>query len=192
MRHLDQNRLNWWLPFLIAIAASAVSILIFLSGSFDVNEIVYLFVGVPVVSLILAILLFALGKRRRRTLGISIQLSLLSYWAVTAVFHFNGVAVRDTIRWIQKGKEYRASVFKQPQPPNGELRHVEWDGWGWAGMDTNVYLVFDPSNSLAEHSGSHNAGKLRGIPCEVPGIRKLESNWYVVKFYTDASWNECT
>jgi hypothetical protein len=38
----------------------------------------------------------------------------------------------------------KRKVLAQPASANGEFRHVEWDGWGWAGQDTTVYLVFDP------------------------------------------------
>jgi hypothetical protein len=74
---------------------------------------------------------------------------------------------------------------------NARLKHVEWDGWGFAGSDTVVYLVFDPDNSLASAARIGAPGKLHGIPCEVPHVRRLEHQWYTVLFYTDTDWDHC-
>jgi hypothetical protein len=80
----------------------------------------------------------------------------------------------------------------QPTPPNGELRHIEWDGWGGFGAgDTVVYLVFDPDDSLAEPAHKHLSGKFKGIPCDVPKVHRLERNWYTVLYYTDYEWSNC-
>jgi hypothetical protein len=62
------------------------------------------------------------------------------------------------------------------------------DGWGFAGSDTVVYVVFDPTNSLAGAAKSRAPGKFKGIPCEVSRVRRLESQWYSVVFYTDTDW----
>jgi hypothetical protein len=78
----------------------------------------------------------------------------------------------------------------QPQPTHGELKHVEWDGWGWGGQDTTVYLVFDPADLLSQAASSHHPGKYNGIPCEVFLVRRLESQWYTVQFYTDEWWGQ--
>jgi len=69
---------------------------------------------------------------------------------------------------------------------------MEWDGWGFAGSDTVVYLVYDPNDSLVPAVRSHSSGNFKGIPCEVWHVRRLESNWYSVVFYTETAWNSCT
>jgi len=51
-----------------------------------------------------------------------------------------------------------------------------------------VFLVFDPTDSLSAAAKSHSPGKFKGIPCEVPLVRRLESHWYTVRFYTDEYW----
>jgi len=62
-------------------------------------------------------------------------------------------------------------------------------GWlGWAGQDTVVYVVFDPRDSLSQAAISHQPGKYDGIPCEVFLVRRLESHWYTVRFYTNSDW----
>jgi hypothetical protein len=50
------------------------------------------------------------------------------------------------------------------------------------------YLVFDPGDSLSAAAASHQPGKFNGIPCEVYRVRRLESHWYTVLFYTDEDW----
>jgi len=70
----------------------------------------------------------------------------------------------------------------------GELKHIEWDGWGWGGQDTTVYLVYDPADSLAAAAKGQKPGKFNGIPCEVLRVRRLESYWYTVQFYTNEFW----
>jgi len=69
-------------------------------------------------------------------------------------------------RWSRGSHDYKSEVLKAPTAV-GELKHIEWDGWGWAGQDTTVYLVFDPTDSLSAVANKWNPGKLRGIPCEV-------------------------
>ena len=97
-------------------------------------------------------------------------------------------AVRTAARWLVWSHGYKAKVMAQPASPNGELKHIEWDGWGWAGQDTTVFLVFDPTDSLSAAAKSRSPGKIKGIPCEVPLVRRLESRWYTVRFYTDEYW----
>src|SRR5690349_2090964 len=89
-------------------------------------------------------------------------------------------------RWLMWSRHYKAEVLAMPNPSNGELRHLEWDGWGWGGMDTTVYLVFDPTDSLSRVNG--HSGKYAGMPCEVALVKRLEEEWYTVQFYTDQDW----
>lgn len=86
---------------------------------------------------------------------------------------------------------YKNQVLVQPIGQDGGLKHIEWDGWGWGGNDTVVYLVFDPNNALADAATGGLAGKYPGIPCEVYRVRRLESHWYTVYFYTNSDWTSC-
>jgi hypothetical protein len=54
----------------------------------------------------------------------------------------------SALRWRVSSRSYKAKVLGQPASANAEFKHVEWDGWGWAGQDTTVYLVFDPKFAL--------------------------------------------
>jgi hypothetical protein len=75
--------------------------------------------------------------------------------------------VRTTGRWLIRSDKYKAEILAQPNPANGELKHAEWDGWGFAGSgDTVVYLVFDPDESLATAAKSHSPGNLMAYPVQ--------------------------
>ncbi len=100
--------------------------------------------------------------------------------------------MRTSVRWLIRSKAYKTEILAQSNPSNGELKHMEWDGWGFPGAgDTVVYLVFDPKDSLAAAAKSHSSGKFSGIPCEVFNVKRLENHWYTVLFYTDTDWGHC-
>jgi len=96
--------------------------------------------------------------------------------------------VRTAARWLVRSHHYKAQVLAQPASASGELKHIEWDGWGWAGQDTTLYLVFDPTDSLSAAAKNRSPGKFSGIPCEVFRVRRLESHWYTAQFYTNEFW----
>jgi hypothetical protein len=128
----------------------------------------------------------------RRTLKIPlILIAALGCLAVVALWWVaigHASAIGSSARWLVRSHDYKAEVLAQPGSANRELKHVEWDGWGWAGQDTVVYVVFDPRDSLSQAAISHQPGKYDGIPCEVFLVRRLESHWYTVRFYTNSDW----
>lgn len=127
---------------------------------------------------------------RKISLLVSITLGCL---AATALWWFvigYRTAVGTAAKWVVRSHVYKAEVVAQPEPTNGELRHVEWEGWGWGGQDSVIYLVFDPSDSLSQAASSRQPGKYIGIPCEVYLVRRLESHWYTVWFYTNYEWGQ--
>jgi hypothetical protein len=87
-------------------------------------------------------------------------------------------------KWSMWSQRYKSEVLAQPETAR-ELKHIDWDGWGLLGQDTNVYLVFDSTDSLSVAAANHAAGKFNGIPCEVAQVHQLESHWYTVQFYTN-------
>jgi hypothetical protein len=116
---------------------------------------------------------------------------LVSIAALTIAWNFDYFSWHSRARWLVHANEYKAKVMSEPLEQNGSLRHVEWDGWGFAGSDTTLYLVFDPKDQLFAASSTERAGKYPGIPCQVFRVRRLEKNWYTVHFYTDQAWNNC-
>jgi hypothetical protein len=110
----------------------------------------------------------------------------LSLIVLAAAWQF--YVVRSAARWFASSHRYKAEVLAQPASAVGTLKHIQWDGWGWAGQDTTVYLVFDPADSLSAAARSHRAGKFKGLPCEVDSVSRLETHWYTVQFYTNEFW----
>ena len=107
---------------------------------------------------------------------------------ITLALAWQFYSVRTATRWFASSHRYKAEVLTQPVLSGGSLRHIEWDGWGWAGQDTTVYLVFDPTDALSAAARNHQPGKLDGLPCEVDSISKLEAHWYTVQFFTNELW----
>lgn len=177
--------LNWRLPLYAGLTSLLVSV-----GAICLRSLLPLFCA----SLLFSFLFMcaALGQRFRQIL--LILTTLAAYWTVAAVLAIYDAKNADVIetegRWLVLSHGYKAKVLAQPASGNEELKHIEWDGWGFAGMDTNVYLVFDPTDSLSLAAKSHRAGKYDGIPCVVPFVHRLESHWYTVLFYTDESWGQ--
>ncbi|MDR3793276.1 MAG: hypothetical protein P4L03_07840 [Terracidiphilus sp.] len=133
---------------------------------------------------------FSLDPRTRQKAGSNpIFLAFVFlFWGISILLFRSTDTLRPTLRWMLWSKQYRAQLRAQPAPDKGELPNVEWDGWGWAGMDTDVYLVFDEKDTLREALKTHQSGKSPGIPCDVARVQRLEKSWYSVTFYTGSYW----
>jgi hypothetical protein len=154
----------------------------------DLSGFLYFLVAVPITSI--GLVIFAIRKRGRSRL--TVIATLLSYWLISGLVFRHFSEVRDASRWLFQAKTYKTGVLAMPTSPNGEFRHVEWEGWGFAGAgDTTVYLVSDPSDSLWVPAKYHLSGKFKGISCAVYRVHRLEKHWYTVAFYTDTSWGQC-
>jgi hypothetical protein len=183
----EEDRFSWRLPLYAAVGTVMVFLPLVISSA-DLGFLFYLFVAIPLVSVVL----FTLAVRKKGRQRLSMLSMLVVYWAGSAVLVRNDTALRETARWSLWSRRYKADVLRQPDSASGELRHAEWDGWGFAGAGTTlVYLVFDPSESLAAQGRSHAAGRFSGIPCKVDRLRRLESHWYSVLFYTGTDWGHC-
>jgi hypothetical protein len=64
---------------------------------------------------------------------LGVLISTLAIW--------NYPTAKTTARWLLWSRDYKSKVLSQPSSSSGDLKHIEWDGWGWAGMNTAVYLV---------------------------------------------------
>lgn len=181
-----RDRLNW--RFLL-FGTSVITLVCFLDALLESDGLIYFFIFVPFVCLALVALLIvaAISENLRRTVLISSILA--AYCVVSLVFFKNHFAIRNAARWSLWSKHYKADILTQPSPTRGELRHIDWDGWGFPGAgDTTVYLVFDPTDSLRAAANQNHSGKFPGIPCSVPSVDRLESQWYAVMFYTGERW----
>jgi hypothetical protein len=116
------------------------------------------------------------------------QLVVMTYVFAAMLLKSNYSLVRDHVRWLFLSGGYKARVLAQP--PGEEPKHAEWDGWGFAGANTTVFLAFDPTDSLAGAAEAPPPIKSGALPCEVVRIRRLDRQWYAVLFYTDTYWGQ--
>jgi len=133
---------------------------------------------------------------RRWLPSVAIVLVLAASWVLAPIAWelLDGPAIsplEETLSWAVLASSYKTTVLARPRPPAGQLRHELWDGWGFAGMDTNVYLVFDPDDSLFAASVRKTTGHLPGVTCAVWNVQRMEQHWYSVRLYTDEWWDSC-
>ena len=184
-----QDRFNWRWPLYSMLAA----VILFVPAALfdpDLSLLAFVIAGI-IIGLVLIGYSVKKAFARKPRECLSILMMLAIYGTTSAILVANHNGVRTAARWLVWTNYYKARVMSEPDSTNGELKHTEWDGWGWAGMDTSVYLVFDPADSLSGAAKSHQSGKYTGIPCPVDVVRRLESHWYSVQFYTDESWGQC-
>jgi hypothetical protein len=121
-----------------------------------------------------------------------LSLALFLIVIFTCVFAWNYSPLKTDASWLLSSRRYKSDVLsQQPASSIGELKHIEWDGWGWAGQNTTVYLVFDPTDSLSLDAATHESGRFAGIPCKASTLSRLESQWYAVTFCTNQEWGRC-
>src|ERR1700722_313340 len=181
---IESRRLDWRMFLYASLAAIFVFIPLVISESWDV---LYLFIIAPgLIIMGLCALIYAAFRKNLR-----IAVMVATFWAVSAFLFLHSSDVRSPIKWFLWSHQYKAQVLAQPASPGEDFKHVEWDGWGWGGINTSVYLVFDPTDSLAGAARNDQSGKFNGIPCEVPWVRRMESHWYTAMFYTDKDWSGC-
>ncbi len=189
----QRDRFSWQMSLYAVVAAVLVMLLSFVYASDPVLD--YLFFLVPTVCLaILALLLvIVFSKRTRRNL--SMLLAAVMFLLVAGAMLKTQEVVRSSFRWRLWSQRMKAQVLAQPSAPNEQLKHIEWDGWGWGPVgDWTAYIVYDPTDSLAVEvkagrSGSY--GRLKGIPCEVNSVRRLEAHWYSVVLGMNEWWDRC-
>lgn len=185
---------NWRLPVYATLVALAIFIAIEICP-LDTSLFLYLFVVAPVLVVTSIYLLAAAAVSKNRPRYLRLMPTLFIFWATSTSFFVYGIkhpmAIRSVARWLVSASDYKEKVLAQPADPNGDLKHIEWDGWGMFGMDTTAFLVFDPSDALSAAAKSHQSGKFNGIPCEVYQVRRLESHWYTVVLFTGEDWGNC-
>lgn len=185
---IERDQFNWRLPFAALLGTPLIFLILAISQR---ESLVYLFFVVPIISLLLIVpaVYSAIGRNRIRCLSILSMLAI--FWILSVPLFKNYLAIRSAARWSIWSNDYQAQVTAQPIPANGNVKHLNWDGWGWGGENTEVYLVFDPSDSLSAAAKSHQPGKFDGLPCKVDGVFRLERNWYTAQFYTGTDWDHC-
>ena len=129
-----------------------------------------------------------MGKKRRQCLTIIgiLTVFVATYTAVLAFERENPDLIRSRARWLLWSRDYKSEVLARPDPPEGELKGIGWDGWGLGSLSADVALFFDPTDSLAA-KGARFHGKVPGEQCPVESVYRLESHWYAVVQW----WGDC-
>ena len=174
-------RLDWRFPLYAVAGAVAVFLpLASVTGaiSSDIGLILYVLIALAVSLVLLLCVAFAKGGR------LSFLSMLIVYCVASVALCRNYYDIRTTFRWLLWSASLKAEVLAQPG--HGGWKHVEWDGWGFAGAgNTVVYVVYNPSDLLAKAAMTRSPGVvLTPLPREVPRVRRLEDFWYSVVFYT--------
>jgi hypothetical protein len=180
------ERFNWRLPLCGVLGGAFVDLPLLIFG----NSIVAFSASVVLGAVITSIVVVSFFRTVRLQTVAAFSMAV-AFGASSWLLFLGSDGIRTAGRWLFQSGKYKAEIAAQPDPANGELKHVEWDVWGFAGAETEAYLVFDPDDSLRAAAERHSPGKYDGIPCKVPDVRRLEDRWYVVRFYTDTDWNHC-
>jgi hypothetical protein len=184
------DRLISWLPLAIVITTGGVLLSLMVNHAND--SFLFIMLIAPIVCFIGVLCLLIAAIRKRPRLCLSLSLALIGLVATSWSLERNEETLRPLIRWHLWSRRYKAEFMTRPDPTNGDLKHMEWDAWGFVPSGFNVtYLVFDPSDSLATASKARSQGRFAGIPCVVPRVFRLENQWYGVRFYTDEDWQNC-
>jgi hypothetical protein len=192
----DRRQFNWKLPLYAVVGASIVMLWLFLYANDP--GLIYVFLIVPIVCLccLCCLVLFVLATLRKRpSRSPQVLLALIAFLVVAGALLKTQNVLRPSLRWLLWSHRFKAEVLAQPTPANGEFRHIEWDGSGGVPVgDWTVYVVFDPSESLAaaaKNGWSGSYSKYKGIPCDVGFVRRLESHWYSVELGMNEWWERC-
>jgi hypothetical protein len=185
-----RERFDWRSPLYAAVGALIFFVPVVIWGG-DFFQFLYLLVIVPIVTVIGLVFVAVAAARKNALRSVATLSMLVVYCAVSWGLFRNAFELRTTARWLFGSKDYKARVLAQPDSADGQLKHIEWDSWGFAGADSIAYLVFDPSDSLSTAANSRAPGKDSGLPCKVWRVRRLESHYYTVLFYTDTDWSHC-
>jgi hypothetical protein len=185
----SQGRFDWVPPLCVVVGASIVFVSLMVYSAYA--QFLYFLFFAPIIFLTCIVLLVVAAIRKRPRQCLSMLLTLIAFLGASWGLLKGESVIRPSIRWLLWSSRFKAEVLAQPTPANGELRHMEWEATGFAGVaNVTVYLVLDPTDSLAVAAKNHSPGKYSGIPCEVPAVLRLESHWYSVQFYTDEAWGQ--
>ncbi|MGH9716508.1 MAG: hypothetical protein ACRD4R_07250 [Candidatus Acidiferrales bacterium] len=176
-------RFGWRMPVCGVLAAVLIFVPLLISSSM---EVLYWFLILPGLAFLgICVLIYA---AMHKDLWVAVMVP--AFFAVSAVMFIGSFAIRTSTRWLLWSGQYKKQVLTVRAPVNGDLKHIEWDGSGFAGTDTTFFLVFDPTNSLAAAAHDNQFGKFKGIPCDVSEVDRMDSHWYLVEI-DFGNWDGC-
>lgn len=182
--------MNWRF---ILIGTAAAILLLFSLFLFSNDPTLYeLFLIVPCVALLIFILLLLLAIPRTRRSSAKLLLATAAFIVTGIIGSRFEATLRPAVRWAFFSRKLKLQVLSQTGQPSGTFKHVEWDGWGGAPVgDWTAYVVFDPADSLKTVTSRWHPGVVRGIPCDVLRVERLEPRWYSVTLEVNEWWDQC-
>lgn len=182
--------MNW--RFILTGTAVAI-LLLFSLFLFSNDPTVYeLYLITPCVALLILVLLLLLATPRTRRTSAKLLLATAAFIATGAFGSRFEAKLRPAIRWALLSRKLKSQVLRQAAQPSGTFKHIEWDGWGGAPVgDWTAYVVFDPADSLKTVTSRLHPGVVRGIPCDVLRVQRLEPRWYSVTLEVNEWWDQC-
>jgi hypothetical protein len=186
----DGNR-RCWLLIAIAMVSALVATFPLAVSNAGRGFIACLFsvLTVFVILIVVGLIVYRRSPESQLTIVFMALLYVGTTWTLLGGYVFDAIRIRELYRWVLSSNRYRATVLAQPASVGGDLKYTEWDGWRLAGSATVSYLVYDPSDSLRLLARAHIPQKLKGVPCGVARIDRLQSRWYSVVLFTDTCRN---
>jgi hypothetical protein len=152
--------------------------------SFDIESLIYLAV-LLLIALAFGLYVILRGFISKKWVKPRIWLALAVFLGITFAMSCSETRLRPWARWLIFSNTYKSQVLAQTVASQNDLRFIQWDGWGWAGMETNVYLIYDPSDKLKVRTNGVLRKKSVEITEKSQFIQRLEHNWYSATLYTD-------
>jgi hypothetical protein len=182
------NKRLWGCLPLGALAGFILYIPFLYLKSFDLESIGYILV------LILLAIMLSVGVVLRRFFtkhwtSPRLVLVALGFLGASVLMFLSTQHLRPWARWLVGSGHFKQEVQLQPANPRTGIRFMEWDGWGFAGSDTIVFLVFDPTDMLGEGLRKHTPSRFAEFAQHVWFYERLERCWYSVTFYTNDPWD---
>ena len=178
------KRRSWRFPIIGALAAFVLYMPFLYLKSFDFESFGYLLL------LLLLTISFGIGVLARRVfvkrwISYTSLLVVLFFLGISVLMFFSTTHLRPWARWLIASGRYTNLVLKQEPDPQTGLRYIEWDGWGWAGTDTSVERVYDPTDTLAHEITYNPKGHFAEIAEKTQFVQRLGRGWYSLTLYTN-------
>ena len=182
------DRFRWSIAAYETAILSAIFIAIEFSKDWDFGGFFFLLLTSPIVALGMLTISAVKAFRRRRRGALSFLLAAVAYCAVSWLLLKFSTELHAEILWAVHSEQYKADVLARSAGANG-LKSIYWFGWGWAGSGTDMYLAYDPTDSLS-HKDPHT-GRFGSLKCDkVWKVHRLQRDWYGVTFDTNEVWED--
>jgi hypothetical protein len=156
--------------------------------NFDFESLFYL-LCLLLGTVVLAVAIIARRLAIKRWTNWRLFVTVAAFLAVSVSMFLSTEYLRPWARWVIASGKYQNLVLQQKPDRGSGLRHLEWDGWGWAGMDTSVQLVYDPTDSLGRELKQNPNGRFAEVALKTAKVQRLGKNWYSLTLYTNEPWD---